>query len=140
MKKHHHHMSNSMDGKNSHPKHSHHGHNALAPFMKKRNRRLKMIHSSMHKNLKDKSSPYGYMEFVKKVRSENDLPANDFAYEQHKPATNPTNHGRPSFVDSNSLFVQQPKKINSIKKSSRFRPETGIMQKFEEKEKKRKQN
>lgn len=128
-------MSNSMDGKNSH-----HGHNALAPFMKKRNRRLKMIHSSMHKNLKDKPSPYGYMEFVKKVRSENDLPANDFAYEQHKPATNPTNHGRPSFVDSNSLFVQQPKKINSIKKSSRFRPETGIMQKFEEKEKKRKQN
>lgn len=137
MKKHHHHMSNPMDGKNSHVKHNHHGHNGMAPFMKKRNRRLKMIHSSMHKNLKDNSSPYGYMEFVKRVRSENDLPVSDFVYEYQKPAAN---HGRPSFVDSNSLFVQQPKRINAIKKSSRFRPETGIMQKFEEKEKKIKQN
>lgn len=107
---------------------------------------MKMIHTSMHHKEKENTSPYGYMEFVKKIRRENELPGDDFIDKQLKHLNSnileTKKHDRKSETDrkrpynSNSLYVRQPNKSNGFKRS-KFRPENGIMQKkFEQKQRK----
>lgn len=100
----------------------------LPPYLKKRNRRFKMIHELMHQNGSKSSSPYGYMEFQKKLCRENEFPgekvSDSFNNKINRILT-------PSFI-VNSLMNDRAKQNHKFKKR-RFKPETGIMQKFKTK-------
>lgn len=98
-------------------------HQFLPPYLKKRNRRLKMIHGTMHDNSSKFSSPYGYMEFLKKVRNENEFPGEKFNDQKHL-KKNINSILNPFFNDSDRVV-----KLNHKFSKSRFKPESGIMQK-----------
>lgn len=98
----------------------------IPPYLKKRNRRLKSLYESMHR--RDESEhvksgkTYGFLEYQKIARRENQVPESDFL-QQKQPMIRK--------IDNNYLLHKKHTKSHHNKKIKklRFKPEVGIMQK-----------